>query len=312
MNKFRRFYNQNRKNIGWVIIIIAFFLVLLYGLNYFFKEKSKQDLESEQNINTKINETDQIKITASESPITGERNEKDKTQIIIDFLDKCNNGYIEDAYSMLTEECKEELYSSLSDFKIYYCGNFFNEPRATFEVENWFGGTYKVNIVPDMLATGKKNNNKVKQDYITVIKTDNVYKLNVNNYIKRINVKSESNQKGITIRVNYKDIYMDYEKYNITVKNNSVKNIFLDTKKNVTSMYIEDKNGIKYPAATNEIEKEDLKFIAGEERTMNIKYYSKYISTKSTNRLIFSNVILDSDKYMNKGEKSQEKISINV
>lgn len=312
-----RIYNRNRKKIWIIVIIIASLILCLQIINKAVEKAQKQKLENEarNNIGITVDNNEQIQINESKSVVTGKKiSEKGKTeiQVIKNFLENCNNGKIEDAYSMLTDECKEQLYPSINEFKIYYCGNFFKEPRASFEVANWVGNTYKVDIVTDILAIGKKADDQQKQDYITAIKTDNDYKLNVNSYVKRIKINRETQQNEINIKVNYKDIYMNYERYNMTIKNNNVNNIFLDTKNNVNSMYIEDKEGIKYPAVTNEIDKNDLKFIAGEEKTLSIKYYSSYISTKTIYRLNFSNVILDSDKYTSMENENQVKIIVNI
>lgn len=312
----RRFYNQNRKSIWRIAIIIAFLLIMLQLLNTFQKRKEEGIKDRINSSNIAKESNNQIQVSSSKSTVTGKQisssSLKEKTQIITDFLENCNNRKVEEAYKMLTEECKEELYATVSDFRTYYCGNFFNEPRASFEIENWFDDTYKVNIIPDMLSTGKVNDNDKKQDYITIQKVNDEYKLNINSYIGRTKKSDKQEKNGILIKVNYKDVYMDYEKYNLTVKNNKETNIILDTKENVRTMYIEDKNEIIYPAITNEIEEQDLQVNAGEEKTLNIKYYSRYSSTKNISRLVFSNVILNSNKYTNRGEKDETKISINI
>ena len=162
-----------------------------------------------------VSKSDEVEVTSQKSTVAGERVLNDKlnkeTEVITEFVENCTNQRIEEAYNMLTEECKEELYSSLSDFKIYYCGNYFNVPRASFEMENWFANTYKVNIVPDMLSTGRVEDNKVNQDYITLVKENGEYKLNVNSYIGRTNINEIKEQSNIEVKVNYKDVYMDYE-----------------------------------------------------------------------------------------------------
>ncbi|MCF0125238.1 MAG: hypothetical protein HUJ68_05695, partial [Clostridia bacterium] len=156
--------------------------------------------------------------------------------------------------------------------------------------------TYKINITPDLLSTGMVNNYELKQDYITLKEVDEEYKLNINSYIGRKIKNNETNQENIYFKINYVDTYMDYVKYNITVKNNNSKTIYLDTKKDVKTMYLEDKKGIKYSAITNEIKKEDLIYIPLDEKTFDIKYYSKYSSSKTIMKLVFSNVIFDSNE----------------
>ena len=203
---------------------------------------------------------------------------------------------------MLTDECKEEMFSTVDELKEDYYNNIFNGERKSFEIENWANNTYKVDIVPDMLATGKSNNGEVMQDHITV--DDD--KLNINNYIGRTNIEKSKENDGVTITINYKDAYMDYEKYNITVKNEGDRQITLDSLENPDTMYIEDRNGVKYSSYNHELTKEQMQIGVGETNTLEIKYYSTYISTKDIRRLVFSN--FDSGKYNNE----KEEFNINI
>lgn len=313
MYNLRRFYNQNRKKIWRIVIIIASAILLLQLANYWYGHRETKQNADMQNV---VSKSDMAEITSQKSTVSGERISGEKlnkeTEIITTFAEKCTNQEIEEAYNMLTEECKEKQYPSLSDFKIYYGGIYFKEPRASFEIENWFGNIYKVNIVPDMLSTGRTNGNKVNQDYITVVKLNGEYKLNVNSYIGRTNVGESKEQDKIGVKVNYKDVYMDYEEYNITVKNNTNNKICLDTKEDVKTMYLEDRNDVQYPSITNEISENNLILEKGEEKIIDIKYYSRYSSTRIISRLVFSNVIMDYDRYENNGGSRETTISINI
>ncbi len=204
------------------------------------------------------------------------------------------------------------MYTSVKDFREFYYENVFESERVSFEVENWNRDTYKVDIIPDMLSTGKSNNGIVKQDYITVKKVNDEYRLNINNYIGRREINKTKEEKDIVITLNYADTYMEYESYNITVKNKRQENIALDNLYNEKTMYIEDKNDVKYPAYTHEIPKELLILDKGVERTIDIKYYSRYSSTKDIKNLVFSGVILDYDGHINRGVVGAEVIKIKM
>lgn len=319
MNNLRRLYNQNRKGIWWVIIIIAFFLIILQVTNYFVEKANKEKNEENTANNTiKINNEDneQVQINTNKSVLTGDELSTTKlnTEVgtIKQFLENCKNNKLEDAYNMLTDECKEEMYASVEDFKEFYYENVFESERVSFEVENWIKNTYKVDIIPDMLSTGKSNEGIVKQDYITVKKVNEGYKLNINNYIGRREIKATKEQDDITITVNYANTYIEYETYNITVRNQRKTNMALDNLYNERTMYIEDKNEAKYPAYTHEIPNELLIFDRGVEKTIDIKYYSRYGSTKEIKNLVFSGVILDYDGHINNGEVGAKVIKIKM
>ncbi len=314
----RRLYNQNRKGIWWILIIIAFFIVILQVINYIIGNSNKEKLNNnvQNNINSNITGNERIQLSTNKSVLTGEgvSTTKLSTEVgtIKQFLENCKNNKLEDAYNMLTDECKEEMYASVEDFKEFYYENVFESERVSFEVENWTKSIYKVDIIPDMLSTGKSNQGIVKQDYITVKKVDEEYKLNINNYIGRREISKTKEQDDIVITVNYVDTYMEYETYNITVKNNGKANMALDNLYNERSMYIEDKNEVKYPAYTHEIPKELLIFDRGVEKTIDIKYYSRYTSTKEIKNLVFSGVMLDYDAHINNGVVGTKVIKIKM
>lgn len=302
MEGLKRFYDQNRKGIWIAVIVIALFIILLQLINSFVADENENNTNS-MNLNSSTVNTGNrnVTVTSGNTSALGESVskasvEKD-SQVITAFFDSLNNGKLEDAFNMLTDECKEEMFSTADDLREYYYNNIFDGERKSFEIENWANKTYKVDIVPDMLATGKSNNDEVMQDYITV----NNGKLNINNYIGRTNIEKSKEKDGVTITVNYKDTYMEYEKYNITVQNNGKTGITLDSLDNPDTMYIEDRNEVKYSSYNHELTKEQMTTNVGETSTIEIKYYSTYESTKDIRRVVFSD--FNNGKYNDEKEE---------
>lgn len=305
MNSLKRFYNQNTKGIWLVIIVIALFIVVLQLANSYIANRNENNTNSLNFASQQINTGNKnIIVTSENTTALGESVSKDRvtedSQLITTFINYCNDGNLEGAYNMLTNECKEEMFSTLDDFRTYYYGNMFNESKVTFEIENWVNNTYKVDIIPDMLATGKANNT-VKQDYITIANENGEDKLNINNYIGRSNIEKSEEKDNVKITVNYKDTYMDYERYNITIQNNGNTKVILDSLEDLKTMYIEDRNEIQYSAYTHEITNEQMAIDGGTESTIEIRYYSTYVSTKEITRLVFSN--FNNGKYKSESEE---------
>ena len=106
--------------------------------------------------------------------------------IIEQFVDYCNAKNVNDAYNMLTEDCKQEMYSSVESFTTYYYNNVFNGTSKKVNVENWMGNIYKVEFTPDFLASGVYSEDNIIQDYMRVIQGDDgQYKLDINSYLGR-------------------------------------------------------------------------------------------------------------------------------
>ena len=158
-----------------------------------------------------------------------------------------------------------------------------------------------------MLATGKSNNGYTKQDYITVKKENNNYKLNINNYIGYSKIEKTTKKDNIEINVASKNTYMDNEQYTIKVTNNSKNDISLDGLSNVKSLYLQDSKGSKYSAYTHELTEPTLKVQAGQTKEITIKFYNNYSSNKNINYMVFSDVII----YSGQGSEKME-LKINV
>ena len=298
MYKLIRFYNQNRKKIFKIILIIVFIFAIIQLLNYFSKI-SKENVDMKNvNIVNNFNNTHQ-ELVSNKSVITGERVSENKLKsdldIINKFMEYCNEGSIEKAYNLLSDDCKEVLFETKEDFKDNYYDSIFNKETKLYTVENWTSNTYKVNISNNILATGKITNNFM--DYFTVVKENDEYKLNIKNYIGKENINKETENNNIKIKILKKDIYMDYEIYDIQIMNNSDDNILLDTKRNTKTVYLQDSKNVKYYAYTNEVIDNDFIVRKGKMKNIRIKFSSGFSSNRKIEYMIFSDLVLNFNEY---------------
>ena len=306
MQQIRLWYNNHRRKIWITVGIIAAVIVVVQFFNYLVsRTKNKEEANIIALPNTKedlkeIEKETNVSYESGVSVISGETQSKEKlktaAEVIGEFFDFCNEGNIQGAYDLLTDDCKEQIYTSLESFeKAYYQDVFAGEERI-YSVENWIGDIYKVDITENMLATGKSNNGYVKQDYITVEKVDDVYKLNINNYIGKTQINKETDKEDIKVNVLYKNTYMDREEYTISVTNNKATSISLDRLYDVNSLYLEDSKGMKYPAYTHEMTSPMLEVQSKETKEVTIKFYSRYTSTKKIENLVFSDLVIWNDQ----------------
>lgn len=290
----RRYYNQNRKKIWGIIIIIAFAFLMFYLLNYIVNNTKEE--ENIQTINEINYETNSSKITTNQSVVTGENvsSNKLKTQagVIDQFISYCNERNLQEAYDLLTDECKEQIYNSLEIFEQAYYNDVFGGETKTATVENWVDNTYRVRIVDNLLATGKSNDGYAKQDYITVKKTGEDYKLNINNYIGYTEIGKTTQKDDISVEIVSKNTFMDYEEYKIKVTNNTDKDIKIDGRSDVRSLYIEDSRGKKYSSYNHELTDPMLLVQSEHTNELSIKFYSSYTSTKKIEYMVFSDVVV--------------------
>lgn len=293
MYKLIRFYNQNRKQIWKIIGVIFMIILVLQLLNYSTKQKAKnQNNSTINNNNNNLLSYNNIDVSTNKSVLSGNeisQQQQSSIKIIDEFFAYCNEQKIQEAYDLLTEECKEEMYSSIEIFDEMYYQKVLNGKKKNISVENWTGNIYKVTINDNFIATGEYSEKNKMQDYITI--KDN--KLNINSYVGRVILDREKQKEDITVKLIRQDTYMNYIAYTFEITNHSQKAILLDSLDNMDTMYIKDTNGTKYTAYSHELSQDNLLVDEGNQKQITIKYYSKFSSTKRIRNIVFSRFIPD-------------------
>lgn len=317
MQKFIRWYNQNRTEAIIIIAIIAFAFIMLRVLNSIVArntEQSNNDISSKNSStsqSTTISKTNKSVITGEKVP-TGVSNTYEN--IIKEFIENCNNGKILEAYNMLSDECKETMYPTLGDFTRNYYKKIFNTNRI-YSIENWFREgttcTYFIKYMEDILSTGNVSSNNDRSDYITVIVQDNTYKLNIGGYVKRNISKQTATKNNVQININWVDMYIDYCILNITIKNNTENTICMDTKESTKTTFIYDENKVTYASFLNEIAQKELIMKKSEMKNLNIKFNQMYNPSRGVSGIVFQDVVLNYENYIKKLE-GKNKVTINT
>lgn len=299
MNIFR-YYNQNRKTIWLVIIAIIILIIAIQAINNIIKN---QNVKTSNNT---INEKEYENNLNINILISNESVEEDEKLIIDQFIRYCNAGKIQDAYNLLTENCKNELFPTIEHFKNNYYNIYFLTTKL-YSKEHFVVDTYKIKLYDDILSTGNVNTNAI-EDYFTLEKQkDDTIKLNISNYIgnKKINIKNTD--ENLQIKIVKKDIYKEYEKYELEVTNLTYNTILLDSKENTKTMYLVGDNNVKYYSISHEILKENLIIKPKATVKISIKYNKEYNSNRTVNQVVFSDIIPNYELYQNTQKKSEYK-----
>ena len=285
----------------FVVVVVVLISTIVNILNSLRKNNTVENVELSTNIqqtDTSIGNFTDIYVEDNESVVTGESigsSHINTIGTIEQLVQLCNEQKVEEAYNLLSDECKEEVYPSLESFRNNYYNTIFNGKKKNISVENWANNIYKVTFEDDALSTGVYTAEGAIQDYITVVSTDNnELKLNINNYIGRREINKTNNAvSGVEITALNTDTYMDYQTFTFRVKNNTNKTILLDDKFSTDNMYITDSNGNQYTAYIHELSEAQLTVTPGETKDVTIKYYSRYGTTKTITQIIFNKVILN-------------------
>lgn len=308
MHRIKRWFNQHRKKIvriiGIPVAVIVVVQLLQWG-NTLINNSEQKKLATGQNNKSELNT---IRLEDDISTVTGQslsKTQKTIVQVIDEFIEFCNNKQINEAYNLLSEECKSQMYPTVANFQQNYYNYIFAGSAKNISAENWIGNIYKVKYKEDALSTGIYNSENTIQDYITGVRDEeNNIKLNINGYIRKEEINKEKEVNKIKINIVEKHQYMNFETYVFEITNNSDNTILLNDIKsediaNQKSMYLEDRNNIKYTAYIHELSEPEMKILPGETRRISIKYYNKYSSSKDIEKIVFSRIILNYDIYQN-------------
>lgn len=217
--KIRNFIKRNRK----IIIILLILWLLIMVVNQFFKNYSFQDFER-----TTYNEHQAIMDTGETVP---EKLIEPINETIDTYFNYCNNKQYEEAYNMVSEECKKIYFPTLEDFKeyidivfdenkIYYLQNFSN-----------YNGVYiyRMRIMEDLMATGLTNKDDLYfyEEKIALKEVDNKISLSLRQYITSENIEEIYEDEYVKIEVVSKDVFYEQEQYTIRVKNKTSNTVVL-------------------------------------------------------------------------------------
>ena len=310
INRFIRYWNQNRKKILITILIVTFSILLIKTINYILGQQTPEITNS---VNTLIEDSS----IPTESVITGQTLHTETTNINMDIIKKfinfCNSGNYEDAYGLLSNACKEEVFRTVDEFKLNYYDEIFDTEK-TYELELWYSnsGDYTYRIIyyeNNILSTGQINSSENVEDYITVVREDGNIKVNINGFISKEVINESVTRPEVEITVNERLSYRSYEIYSVTVKNNTDKDIKISDENNSNDICLVDNNQTEYDSVINEIPTIDLQINPYSSKTINIKFNKMYGEYRKIEQMLFKNIMLNIDE---NGTGNTSKIDLSI
>lgn len=293
-NKIIRFINKNKGMLVIVVAIIIFLLLIIQVLNKASLENVKDNTDPDRNLSNEVKKSKDTIL--SDTKIKNNTTAEENYNLIATFIQYCNNHETQQAYNLLTEECKENLYPRLENFEKNYVYMMFQEKRQA-DIQSWTGNsnqyTYLVKLTGDIMATG---NTKAQEyeDYITVEREKQ--KLNINRYIGRQKIEKTQEIENLNFEVNFVDRYKDYEIYDLKVSNPTNQEVILDDLESTTSTYIETNKETKISCLNYEVGRSSFYLDVGIAKTMKLRFMKQYNTNIVDEKLVFSSAILDAEK----------------
>lgn len=226
--------------------------------------------------------------------------------LVKQFMQYCNQGKVNEAYELISDDCKNNLYKTIEVFKETYYNQVFKEKRE-YNLQSWISTNnytvYKIRYTTNMLATGKYEEGNTFQDYITLIKNAASPKISIGNFVLAEEYNKETETKEIKARVIKKVVYIEDEEYEIEIRNKTQNTILLDNLNSSYNIKLLDKSATTYSAYINKIFEQDMKIIPEETKRIVIRFKKSCSSDKTSEYIQFSKVIRNYDDYIkNVGE----------
>ena len=278
MNKIKRFFNQNRKVILIITIMIISAFVGLRLLNYFVRIQNEEKKEEKSNITRTYNRDYEI--------ASGESKDEDsyylENELIERFLNYCNDKDFEKAYNIIAQDCKDALFPNLETFVKEYGEKIFDKQKD-YNIQAWNSNTYRVRITEDLLSTGQTGDENYIEDYISINGSE---KLNINNYLSTIKMYEEQDKANVNISIRQ-----------VEVKNNRDTSIMLNTPENSENVYLLTDDESKYVAFLHELSDDELIIGAGESQNISMKFDIPYLAVNKVVSFNLDNVIANYEQY---------------
>lgn len=302
-------YNRNRKIIWIIIGICVAFYAIIHIINFSI-EKSRLTTEKQTN-NVKESIFYKTNYAVTSDKLIDLSVNEGNTKIIKEFIKNCNEKKVDEAYNLISDECKKVLYPTQEVFEKEYLNNIFQENK-TYKLQLWTEDdikfTYRVELMSDILATGGVVNTS-KIDYYTIVKEGENLKLNISGFVEKeeLNITNENE----IIKINVKNIekYVDYSNINIDVYNKTNSTILLDGGKKGDSVFATDSKNNTYASFLFEVTDYDLLIEKNMKKDFSIKFQKTFDRDINIKQIAFTDIVTNYEK---ENEKRNQKLIIEL
>lgn len=270
------FFNKHKLKIFIFTVIVIFILLLNTFLGMYksnepitTKEPFALVLQPETKIPAKL-------FVESESFITK-------------FSKNCSEGKYEEAYEVLSDDCKNIVFGDVKEFTKYAQTNFPKDSRYEVIPYSKVGSTYvyQVKVFEDFLATGLTYSNYTYIDLKMAVNEDVEGKkhLSVAGFMGRFPIDSVFENDYIKIEILEKTSFYNEETYNLKITNRTENDIVLKDNKNKADEIILSVSGDSRP----DIELRTNLMLKGfETRNLSLTFSKFFDEQSSADSIVFT------------------------
>lgn len=209
--KIRNFIRDNRKKI--IIIILVWLLIFI--INFLLGIRKQKVV-----LNTSYKPNKSVIDSADSVP---EKDHKKISNILDTYFNYCNNSEYDNAFKMLSDSCKEKAFNNDINKFIEYVKSIYTEKKR-YSIQNYSNYEnkyiYTMKIFNDIITTGLTGEEySYYEEKVIMTKENDEIKLNVGDFIDKIDLKRVVEDDYSKIRILSKAIFYDHEEYYIKITN---------------------------------------------------------------------------------------------
>ena len=287
----------NRYVILIAIIALLLFMIIVNGVNNALFDTAESEKYTVDESNVQIDKVS----TYTER---GERITVDEAleneDIIRKFVSYCNERKTKEAYSLLSDDCKEVLYPSeedfINDYFNYYCKEEKEVGIELIKKEDELE-VYRIKLYKNSIETGEVDDQPFSDIYSVMKDSSGNKKISINKFIKTERINKAEEYKGIKITLVKRDIYEDEEYDTFEVNNTTDKKISIRTGENLRTIYMQSERGSTYVAPGNEINDLEAIVKAKSKKEIKIRFSRGYNPSNRITAVVFDDIVPDYDVF---------------
>lgn len=294
--KIRNFFKKHKTKIFFIIIV----WVVILAINYLLGHKKEVPV-----LNTTYTPHDVLLKSDYDVP---EKLQNPIEDLIDDYINKCNNKKFPEAFALLTEDCKKNVFEDSEEKFTEYASAIF-KTKKRYSIQNYsnYGGKYIYNlkIIDDIIKTGLTGQEYAYyEEKIAIKENGDKLQLCVNDYMDYEELKKVAEDDNIKIRVENRIKYYNYEIYTVRITNKTEKDLVLYDSLAGNELYLEIGNENRMPSKVSST----IALIPEETRTFQITF-SKYYDEQTEDDSINFNKIRIMDNYTGEEQSEEEELN---
>ena len=280
-------YNFFKRN-GFLIYIIAIGIATIIIMNFIIGEKKKK-------------EPPKTSYEPHNPIIEGKKIESKKEINLFEskinkYMKHCENREYEEAYNMLSEDCKNIRFNNnIENFK-KYIKSIFKEGQKYY-IQNYSNKDniyiYQCTISEDILVTGNADAERYIEK-IAILGNKEDSPISIGEFIKAEEINKVAEDEFMKIHLLKRNIYYDKIIYEIKIKNNSSYDIVLEREgeKDAIGIYVQNDLRVEN---LKEYETNEKYIEAGSEKNIKVEFPVYFDEKDKVNKIIFNKIRIIED-----------------